>query len=409
MDWRKFFGIEKRDNGGLQYVSNFSDALNFGPFLVSSPAMTLSAVYRATEIISDSIAILPVKIQQTDKKNAKNEMSNHPLNIVFGDKNNNNNLSKYTLMKLLIQSVILKGNGFAYIERAQDGTVIGLRYLEAQDVLINYNKYTNKLYYSTTVLNNKKRTHIEPINMIHLIKNTYDGVTGLSVLSFAARTIKTSSNTEKSAESFFENGCNLSGVLTVQGQLQQKQREEIRSSWQQAYSNGGRGLAILQGNMSYQPIQISAKDSQMIESRQYNVQDIARFFGISPVLLGDLSHTSYNTIEAVQNEFLLHTLQPYITMVENEFNRKLLKPSESNLNIFLETNEILRVDKSAQANYYSTMLSNGVMSRNEIRKEIGLNPVEGGDDLVIPYTKIEDNVVGGDNKEEKPKEDEESV
>jgi HK97 family phage portal protein len=154
--------------------------------------------------------------------------------------------------------------------------------------------------------------------------------------------------------------------------------------------------------MSYQPIQINAKDAQMIESRQFNVQDIARFFGISPVLLGDLSKTSYNTIEAVQNEFLLHTLQPYVTMVENEFNRKLLKPSEKRLSIILETNEILRIDKQAQANYYSTMINNGVLSRNEVRKELGYNPVEGGDELIIPFTDLSMNTIGTDNKEDKP-------
>lgn len=407
MDLRKFFfGLEKRSNDGLQYVSNFSDALSFAPFIHNSNAMNISAVYRATEIISDSIAMLPIKIQQMDKENGKNELDNHPLKIVFGDKNNGNNLSKFTLMKLLIQSVILRGNGFAYIERSENGTVTGLRYLEAQDVIINWDKYKNKLYYTTTLFNSQKRIHIEPINMIHLVKNTYDGVNGLSVLTYASRTLKTSNATEESAKSFFDNGMNLSGVLTVQGQLSQKQKDDIRSSWSQAYANGGQGLAVLQGNMSYQPIQINAKDAQMIESRQFNVQDIARFFGISPVLLGDLSNTSYNTIEAVQNEFLLHTLQPYITMVENEFNRKLLKPSERQLNIILETNEILRIDKQAQATYYATMLSNGIMSINEIRKELGYNPIENGNAHIIPFTDLTQNTLGAtDNKEEKPNEE----
>lgn len=404
MNIRKFFGLEeKRSTDGLQYVSNFSDALSFAPFIHNSNAMNISAVYRATEIISDSIAMLPIKIQKTDSMNGKNELDSHPLKLVFGDKANGNNLSKFTLMKLLIQSVILRGNGFAYIERSEDGTVTGLRYLEPQDVIINYDKYKNKLYYSTTLFSSQKKIHIEPINMIHLVKNTYDGVTGISVLSFAARTLKTSNATEESAKSFFDNGMNLSGVLTVQGQLNQKQKDDIRSSWSQAYSNGGQGLAVLQGNMSYQPIQINAKDAQMIESRQFNVQDIARFFGISPVLLGDLSNSSYNTIEAVQNEFLLHTLQPYITMVENEFNRKLLKPSEKKLNIILETNEILRIDKQAQSNYYATMLSNGIMSINEIRRELGFNPIEDGDKHVIPFTDLNQNQIGGnENNEEKP-------
>ena len=397
MDWKSIFKKEKRTNE-LQYVSSFSDALTFAPFYYSGTAMNLSAVYRATEIISDSIAMLPIKVQALDNKNGKNEID-HNLTKIFSNKSDNNNLSKFNLIKLMVQSVILRGNGFAYIERSDNGTVKSLRYLESGDVIINYDKITGKLFYTITSKQNK--FHVEPINMIHLVKNSYDGINGVSVLTYANRTIKTSTATEESAKSFFDNGMNLSGVLTVQGQLSQKQKDDIRSSWSQAYANGGQGLAVLQGNMSYQPIQINAKDAQMLESRQYNVQDIARFFGISPILLGDLSHASYNTIEAVQQEFLIHTLQPYITMIENEFNRKLLKPSENKLNIFLETNEILRVDKSSQASYYATMLQNGLLTQNEIRKELGYNPVEGGDTLVIPYSDVSQNVVGNNDKQEK--------
>ena len=394
MNLRKFFGMEeKRD--GLQYVSNFSDALSFSPFIHNCTAMNLSAVYRATELISDSIAVLPIKIQRMDEKNGKNEIENHPLKLIFSEKNNGNLLSKFTMMKLLVQSVILRGNGFALIHRAEDGTVTELQFLEPNEVQINYNKIKGELYYTVPKLSKSK--HIEPCNMIHLIKNSYDGVNGLSVLSYAARALKTANATEESAKSFFDNGMNLSGVLTVQGQLQQKQKDDIRASWAQAYANGGQGLAVLQGNMSYQPIQINAKDAQMIESRLFNIQDIARFFGISPVLLGDLSHASYNTIEAVQQEFLVHTLQPYVTMIENEFNRKLLKPSERKLNIILETNEILRTDKSAQSNYYSTMLSNGILSINEVRKELGYNPIEDGDQHIIPFTDLSQNSIEGNN------------
>ena len=396
MNWNFWKKTEKRSNE-LQYVSNFSDALTFSPFYHSSTAMNLSAVYRATELISDSIAVLPIKIQRIGEQE-KNEVENHPLKLIFSDKNNSNLLSKYTMMKLLVQSVILRGNGFALIKRAEDGTVTELQFLEPNEVQINYNKIKNELYYTVPKLTKTK--HIEPINMIHLLKNTYDGVNGLSVLSYAARALKIANATEESANSFFGNGCNLSGVLTVQGQLQQKQKDDIRTSWAQAYSNGSHGLAVLQGNMTYQPIQISSKDSQMLESRLFNVQDIARFFGISPVLLGDLSHASLNSIEALQQEFLVHTLQPYVTMIENEFNRKLLKPSERKLNIILETNEILRTDKQAQANYYSTMLSNGIMSINEVRKELGYNPIEDGDQHVIPFTDISQNTIGNNNNKE---------
>ncbi len=373
---------ETRDLGTFEY---YGTSLPFSTFNNNYTAMNISAVYRAVEIISDSIAILPIKVKAIDEKH-NDELTEHPINYLL----KGNILNKYNLIKLLIQSVLLKGNGFAYIKRANDGTATDLVFLENSEVQINYDKIKKTLYYVVPNISAKK---IEPCNMIHLVKNSYDGVNGISVLSYASRSVKLSNNTENSANSFFTNGCNLSGVLTVQGQLNDKQRADIRRTWNEAYNNGGNGLAVLQGNMDYKPIQLTASDSQMLESRLFNVQDIARFFGISPVLLGDLSHTSYNTMEAVQQMFLMHTLQPYITLCEEEFTRKLFKPSESNLKINFDETALLKTDKQALANYYGAMLEKGVMCINEVRKELGYNPIEGGDKHLIAYTDINQNQI----------------
>lgn len=382
--------VEERDNTpGYTTPYFFGDALNFSNVTNRYSAMNISAVYRAVEIISDSIAMLPIKIRQLNSDHY-NELDSHSLNLVLKDAGY---LSKYTFIKLLIQSIMLRGNGFAYIERAGDGTVTGLRYLPSGDVQIHYNKEKKELYYTCGYITNRR---IEPINMIHLLKNTYDGVNGVSTLTYATRSINLSNNTENSANAFFTSGCNLAGILTVQGQLNDKQRDQIRSSWNQAYTNGGAGLAVLQGNMNYQPIQLSAADSQMLESREFNITDIARFFGISPVLLGDLSHSSYSTIEATQNQFLLHTLNPYIVLVEEEFTRKLFKPSERNLVIDLDETALLKTDKSALAGYYGALLDKGVLCVNEVRKELGYSPIDGGDKHMIAYTKIEDNLINNE-------------
>lgn len=385
MKWNIFKKEEKR-NGEINYVSQYSDALNFTNLVNKYSALNISSVYRATEIISDAIAVLPIVVKMQDKTH-KSEI-NHSLNVVF--KNELGGLTKYNFMKLLIQSVILKGNGFAYIERNEDGSVKALRFLQSSDVIINYDKIKNTLTYSIPIISKRR---IEPINIIHLRKNTYDGVNGISVISYGVRSIANANNTENSANSFFTKGCNLAGVLTVQGQLNEQQRKDIRSSWNNAYSDGGNGLAILQGNMQYQPIQLNASDSQLIESRVFNVTDIARFFGISPVLLGDLTHSSYSTIEATQNQFLLHTLMPYIEMVEEEFTNKLLKPSEYNFSIDLDEKALMKTDKTQQASYYATMLDKGILCVNEVRKELGYSEIEGGDRHIIPYTKIQDNTI----------------
>lgn len=350
----------------------YNQGLLFGSIFDRSTAMNLSAVFRATELISDAVATLPINIKLKDGNHR--EKVNHYLDDLFEE--------HYTLFKLLIQSVILKGNGFAYIERKNDGTVKNVRFLESEDVTINYDKTKDILTYTAPLVSNRK---IEAVNMIHLKKNSWDGIKGVPLLTYASRTIKTSQNTENTAKSFFENGCNLSGILTVQGQLTDKQKTDIRNSWANAYNGGGSGLAVLQGNMAYKPVQLSASDSQMLESRLYNVQDIARFFGISPVLLGDLTHSSYSTIEAVQIDFLTHTLQPYIVMVEEELNKKLLLPSEKNLRINLDDNFVLKSDKQAQANYYNTLLATGVLCVNEVRRELGYGDIEGGDKHNILY------------------------
>ena len=396
----KFWEKTEKRNCSIPTYSTFSDALTFSTLYNKYSAMNISAVYRATEIISDSIAMLPIRIVDENK----NELNTHPLSLIFKDRTNQL-ISKFTLMKLLVQSVILRGNGFALIERGKDATVTSIRYLESNDVNIFYNKRKQELYYTCNLLNRR----IEACNMIHLMKNSYDGINGISVLSYAARSLNIANNTENSASNFFNNGCNLSGVLTVEGQLSERQREQIKSSWNQAYSSGGNGLAVLQGNMSYQPIQLTSKDSQMLESRMFNVSDIARFFGISPVLLGDLSHSSYSTLEAVQQSFILHTLQPYITMIESEFNKKLLKPSESNLEINLDETYLLKTDKAATASYYNSLLSTGVLSINEVREELGYQSIgESGDKHLIAFSKIEDNQIEN-NKENKVNEDEKDL
>lgn len=372
--WYKFFEREKEkveERRTEVCYSPYSDSLLFGQIYNNSTATNLSAVFRATEIISDGVATLPILVKLVGKHK---EQVNHSLDNVFK--------SHYNLMKMLIQSVILKGNGFAFIERDRSGKVINLRFLESEDVTINYDKAKNTLTYNCALISNRK---IEAVNMIHLKKNSWDGVKGVSVLTFANRSLKIAQNTENSAKDFFENGCNLAGILQCSGRLTEQMKRDLRNSWANTYSGSGSGLAVLEGDFEYKPIQLSAADSQMLESRVYNTQDIARFFGVSPVLLGDLTHSSFATIEALQLDFLLHTLQPYIQMVEDEFNAKLLMPSEAQYKIELDDKAMLKSDKQAQANYYSTLLNNGILCINEVRSELGLGEIEGGDNHNILF------------------------
>lgn len=371
----------------LEYINPCANGgLPFAKFLDRGTALNLSTAYRCVELISDSIGTLPFQVKKVGRKGKSNVMENHPLVKIVYDKENR--LTKFMLFKLLVQSVILKGNGFAYIKRATDGTPIGLRYLEPTDVTINYNKQTNELYY---LANKVTPGRINPKDMLHFVKNSYDGVNGVSLISYASRSLRLANDTESSASRFFGSGCNLSGILKIMGNPTQEQMLDAKNTWNVVNNDG---LAVMKGNMEYTPIQLNATDSQLIESRQYNVQDICRFFGVSPILVGDLSHSSFSTIEAVQNEFLTHTLAPYISMFEDELNRKLV--TQDNIYINLDETAILRTDKQQLATYYNTLLNSGVLSINEVRKELGYNEVEGLDEHHIPYNSTAQSALGND-------------
>lgn len=372
-------------------IQPVNTGLLFGNLFQNGNSLTLSAVYRCVELISDSVAILPIDIETKDGK----YLPNHQLYQVFD--NRDNLLDKYTFIKMLIQSVLLKGNGFAFINRHQDGSVKSLRFLESGDVTVNYNKETGKLYYTAPLISKKQ---IESCNMIHLKKFSYDGVNGISVLSFASNSVKNSKNTEQSASDFFSNGRNLAGILKVNSPLTPQQTKDIKKAWSETYTNNGQGIAVLQGNMDFQPISVSSADAQMIESRHFNVTDICRWFGVNPILLGEEGGSQYGVVESLQREFVLHTLLPYVKMIEEEFDRKLLKLSEINdINIKFDIEFLLKANKKEEAEYLVALSNNGLLTPNECRLQLGYQPIEGGDELHIAFSDVNQNTINNTDDE----------
>lgn len=149
--------------------------------------------------------------------------------------------------------------------------------------------------------------------------------------------------------------------------------------------NHPNGIAVLEGNMRYQPITISPKDSQLLESRLFNVTDICRFFSVSPVKAFDLSKSSYSTVEATQLQYLTDTALAVITKIEQEINRKVFLPSErGRIMAEFDTSAILRTDKAAQAAYWKDMFYIGGATPNEIRRESNLPRKENGDEAFVP-------------------------
>lgn len=391
--------FKKKEKRGIEYVNpnDFSCGVGLKSYIsgVNSESMMLSSVFAAVDLISSSLAQLPIYVK-TKKDNNRTIIPEHPVYHVL----DHAIMTKFTLIKQMVTDMLLKGNGFAYIQRAADGTPTGLVYCPEGSVTINYNEAAGKLLYTCS---NVRRGKIEPIDMIHILKNSEDGVNGKGLIHYASKSLRLSKLTENAAMDFFASGCHVAGVLSTDSpRLTKDQRQDIRQAWNEAHGTGGTGMAVLEAGMKYQPVSSNSKDAQMVETRLYNLQDIARFFNINPVMLGDLSHSSYSTIEAALLEYVTHTLAPYITLLQEEFTRKLIKPSEKDLFIDFDESYILKSDKTSQANYLSTLVSGGIMTANEARQQLGLNAMKGGDDLIVPYTDIAQNKI---NQNVKPQED----
>lgn len=389
---QKLFFTEKKNNDKQQseeraigaYGENIG-ALMFGSCdtFSSQRALNLSAVYRAVEIISSGVAQLPIYPYSTDANEYKIRLTQHPLNRILNRKPNNR-MTRYTLIKTAIQSMLLRGNAYIYIKR-NGKEVEQLVYIPSEYVtIIPPVTIFDEIEYNVVGIGKVKSNDI-----IHIRNYSHDGIIGVSTLTYARETLQLANDSEENARSFFNSGCNINGVLQCNTTLTSKQKLDIKSSWMQAFgskSSGGQnsGLAVLEGNMSYQPISVNPADSQLLESRQFNVVEIARFFNVPPTMLFDLSNSNYNTSEAMMLNFLQQTLQPIIVRIEEEFNLKLFGDLDTNIEVRFDTSQLLRTDKTALADYYQKLYNIGVMSINEIRKEIDLTELADGDTHFVP-------------------------
>lgn len=394
----EIFGFKSKKNSQEQRSMNCHPiygngmGFSFGGFGHTSSAMNLPTFFRATDLISSNIAMMPIEIK---RKGVNAE--NHPLNLVFNDRDGGL-INRFNALKLIVQSIILKGNSYVYIERAEDGTPIRLRTLESGDVTVFWNKERYELYYQCPLVS---RGRISPKDMLHFKMWSFNGVEGVSLIKFMANALGIATNTENSASSYYAGNMTPSAILSVQGPNGEAQRQQIRESWNQSsIGNGGSGVAVLPSNITYTQISQNAEEAQLLQNRQFNALTILQFFGINPVMMGILDHSSYGTIESVMRDFVSNCLSPYVVMLEQELNAKLVKENERGVTINLNEKVLLLTDKAASANYYSSLVNNGILSRNEARYELNYAPIEGGDDIIIPYTKVEDNTIGNKSQEE---------
>ncbi len=382
----KLFGMELRKASKKELSSIPRYSQGTGSFLsLSNDPMKLSTVFRCVDAVSKGVATLPMEVYKVDNAGFKELFKTHPAYDLLRLEPNSD-MTMFTFMKTIVVSLLLNGNGYAYIDRDDYGRPIELVYIHPSRVQIVWITDSNGI--------DRKRYQVagffqlvEPKDMLHFMNFTNDGITGISTIAYAAQQLGIAIDSETHAAGFFKGGANTAGILTVEGRMSAEQKKQNYEAWEARTNSAtgkSNGIVILEGNMKYQPNSISPKDSQLLESRQFNVIEICRFFSVSPVIAFDLSKSSYSTIEATQLSFLTDTIAPFITSIEQEIQRKLFLPSErGKVTAEFDTTAFLRADKAAQATYIQTMFNIGALTPNEARRESNRARLDNGDSAFV--------------------------
>ena len=391
--------------------SFFLGGTTSGKRVTERSAMQMTAVYSCVRILSEAIASLPLHLYSQTDTGGKEKATEHPLYFLLHDEPNPE-MTSFVFRETLMTHLLLWGNAYAQIIRNGRGEVIGLYPLMPNRMNVDRDE-KGQLFYEYMVGSDDAPTmkqgtvRLSPSDVLHIPGLGFDGLVGYSPIAMAKNAIGLAIATEEYGSRFFQNGAAPGGVLEHPGTL--KDPAKIRESWNQTFSgsqNAGK-VAVLEEGMHYTPISISPEQAQFLETRKFQINEIARIFRVPPHMVGDLEKSSFSNIEQQSLEFVKYTLDPWVSRWEQSMVRSLLTPEEKK-QYFVKFNldGLLRGDYQSRMNGYAIGRQNGWMSANDIRslENLDLIPEEKGGDLYLingNMTKLEDaGIFAADGKED---------
>jgi HK97 family phage portal protein len=378
-------------------------------------ALQMSAVYACVRILAESIASLPLHFYKYNDAGGKEKAVDHPLYWLLHDEPNPE-MSSFSFRETLMTHLLLWGNAYAQIVRNGRGEVIALYPLMPDRMVVDRDA-RGRIYYEYTrsdsdanTLGKKSSVILSPEDVFHIPGLGFDGLVGYSPIAMAKQAIGMGLACDEYGAAFYQNGAQPGGVLEHPNVVKDPKR--VRESWNAIYqgSRNAHRIAVLEEGMTYKPISISPEQAQFLETRKFQIDEIARIFRVPPHMIGDLEKSSFSNIEQQSLEFVKYTLAPWISRWEQAIQRSLLLMSERT-RYFARFNVegLLRGDYQSRMNGYAVARQNGWMSANDIREleSLDLIPAEQGGDLYLingNMTKLEDaGLFAGQPKKEVPK------
>ena len=363
-------------------------------------AMQMTAVYSCVRILAEAVAGLPLHLYRYKEDGGKEKALDHPLYLLLHDEPNPE-MSSFVFRETLMTHLLLWGNAYAQIIRNGRGEVMALYPLMPDRMAVDRDD-KGQLYYEYTTsaddapISKGSIVRLKPSDVLHIPGLGFDGLVGYSPIAMAKNAIGLAIATEEYGSKFFANGAQPSGVLEHPGTIKDPQR--VRDSWMSQFGGSANSnkIAVLEEGLKYTPISISPEQAQFLETRKFQINEIARIFRVPPHMVGDLEKSSFSNIEQQSLEFVKYTLEPWLVRWEQSIQRTLFSADEKK-RYFVRFNVegLLRGDYASRMNGYAVGRQNGWMSANDIRELENLDriPAEEGGDLYLingNMTKLKD-------------------
>lgn len=406
MGIKSLFGFGQARDKPVDKAADAGYSFLFGRTTSGKPvnertAMQTTAVYACVRILAEAVASLPLHVYEYQDDGGKKLVHDHPLYYLLHDEPNPE-MTSFVFRETLMSHLLIWGNAYAQIIRDGAGRVLGLYPLLPDKMEVQRDDKRN-IYYVYSRNSDENPTFKEYGNIklkaedvLHIPGLGFDGLIGYSPIAMAKNAVGMTLACEEYGASFFANGANPGGVLEHPGVL--KDPSKVRESWNSVYRgvNNAHKIAVLEEGMKYQQIGIPPEEAQFLETRKFQINEIARLYRIPPHMVGDLDKSSFSNIEQQSLEFVKYTLDPWVIRWEQSLQRSLLLPGEKGKYfIKLNVDGLLRGDYQSRMNGYAVGRQNGWFSANDIREMENMNPIpdeEGGNLYLIngAMTKLAD-------------------
>lgn len=395
----KFFNFNwGKDNGASVplYVTGgwMNNPASTGENISEHKALDVSAVYACCQIKGNAVGKLPLEVyQKTPQGNIK--VKNHPVAFLL-EQRPNQSMSPFTFKSLATVQRNLYGFTIIRISYDSKGKPNGLYPMLPSRVSIVQNTDGDRFYID--VIDKKNQLVFSEDEVLFIPDITYDGLTPKSKIQVAKESIALTRAQQKFLGEYYVNGNLSRGIITLPGQLNKTAKDKVREEFMKMNSgiDNAHKIAVMDGGMDYKTLTIKPEDLQFLQAMQYNVEDIARIFGVPKHKLGMMDQATFSNIESENMSFVNDTVLPEAISWEEELTYKLFTEKEVQAGYHVKFNltSALRGDSTSRATYYKELVASGIMSLNEARMLEGWDKIDGGDEHLVLNNYIKLSQVG---------------